>query len=432
MTNASDTNEKGTVIVGGGVHGTHLAARLLEETPLDHDDLRIVEPHERLLGPFRENALACGMDAFRSSYVHHLGTEPNGLEAYAEAADREDELVPTVDYPPRPTVDLFFDHARSVIEGHGLESVHRVAAVERVRDRGGSGVLLETTTGTVPARTCVLTIGHGGRYRRPEWANALEDVAHVWDGFDPERDVAETIVVGGGITAGHLARELTATEQVTLLTRHPLEWELSEADPRWINWFHIESRLHGHPVGSKERYETATDARRSATMPPYFYHEIDSRLADGQLRIEQGAVADADTEGGRVTLALEYGERLAADRVVLATGFRPPFDHPLLDRLGDDLGVERGYRGMPMLDDRTLAWRREGGAPAPVYVSGPLALGTVGPLAPTIAGARTAAERIVPAIHARLVETGSVPFDRSTHSDPIAKRRGSGSSADGG
>ena len=431
MTNGSETDEKAAVIVGGGIHGAHIAIRLLEETPLDHGNLLIIDPHDRLLGSFRAKARACGMDVLRSSFVHHLESEPSGLEVYAETNGREDELVPTVDYPPRPTIDLFADHARSVIEAHDLESVHRVATVERVHERHDRpGVRVETSTDTVLTRTCVLAIGHGGRYRRPEWTKHLDNVTHVWGGFDRGRDVGDTIVVGGGITAGHLVRELTETEPVTLLTRHPLEWELSEADPRWINWSHIEARLHTHPVGSKARYETAAAARRSATMPPYFYHEIDSRLAEGQLRIEQGEIIDASTEAGRVALTLEYDDRLVADRVVLASGFQPVFDHPFVGRLRNDLGVDCGFCDMPVLDDRTLAWCRETGETTPVYVSGPLAVGTVGPLAPTIAGARTAAERIIPAIRTQLGQAHFSPPKQHVQRDPADPRRKPGGSTD--
>lgn len=419
MTEIPETDDKKVAIVGGGVHGTHTAARLLDETALGSDDILIFEPRKRLLGSFREKARACGMEVLRSSFTQHVGTEPYSLEEYAETNDREDELVPTVDYPPRPTVDLFLDHARDVIETYGLESVHREETVERIRDRDGPGLRIETSEGAVHARTCVLAVGHGGRYRYPDWATGLDAAKHVWDGFDAEDDSEHTAVVGGGITAAHLACELTETEEVTLLTRHSLEWEIPEADPHWINWFHIESELHGYPPGSKERYETAVDSRRSATIPPYFYPRIESRLADGRLRIGQVEVADAGHEDGRVVLTLEYGDRLVADRVVLATGFEPVFDHPFVERLRNDLGLESGYRDLPVLEDETLAWCYEGQGTAPVYVSGQLALGTVGPLAATVAGARTAAERTVPAVRERLTGTGSAPAERPARTDPV-------------
>lgn len=387
------------VIVGGGIHGTYLANTLRETTDFDTIDLALVDPNDRLLASFREKAEACGMPALRSAYVQHLGTEPFGLREFAEERDREDELVSTVDYPDRPSLELFLDHAEHVIDANDLASLHRQATVEAIRKRpDGPGFRLETTDGLLDARTCVLAIGHGGRYRYPDWANELDGVEHVWDGFDPDADVEETIVVGGGTTAGRLACTLTETQSVTLLTRHALEWETAEAEPPWVTWRHIETELHSHPPGSKARFDTATEARYSATMPPYLYHELDSRLDEGTLALESGEVEVAHDNDDGVQLCLDHGTWLTADRIVLATGFESVFDHPFVERVGNELALERGYRGMPVLDDETLAWRTEGGEPIQLYVTGRLALGSVGPYAANIPGARRATDRIAPAI----------------------------------
>ena len=56
---------------------------------------------------------------------------------------------------------------------------------------------------------------------------------------------------------------------------------------------------------------------------------------------------------------------------------------------------------MPVLGDDTLAWQRDDSGFVPLYVSGTLALGTVGPYAPNIPGARRAGDRIVAAITRR-------------------------------
>lgn len=387
------------VIVGGGIHGTFLANALRETTDIDTGDLALVDPNDCLLVSFREKAEACGMPALRSAYVQHLGTEPFGLREFAEERDRGDELVSTVDYPDRPSLELFLDHAEHVIDADDLGSLHRQATVETIRERpDGPGFRLETTDGLLDARTCVLAIGHGGRYRYPDWTNELHGVEHVWDGFDPDVDVEETIVVGGGTTAGRLACTLTETQSVTLLTRHALEWETAEAEPPWVTWRHIEKELHSHPPGSKARFDTATEARYSATMPPYLYHELDSRLDERTLALESGEVEVAHDNDDGVQLCLDHGTWLTADRIVLATGFEPVFGHPFVERVGNELALERGYRGMPVLDDETLAWRTEDCEPTQLYVTGRLALGTVGPYAANIPGARRAAERIVSGI----------------------------------
>ncbi|WP_255193033.1 FAD/NAD(P)-binding protein [Natronobeatus ordinarius] len=391
-------------IVGGGIHGTYLSQRLLEDGGLDRDEIAIVDPHDRLLESFRRKARACEMDELRSTFVHHVGTEPFGLESFAEARDREDELRPTPGYPRRPSLSLFLDYADYVIDGNGLDELHRRAAVETIRERADGGLVLETDEGPIRARHCALAIGHGGRYRVPAWAESVEGIDHVWDGFDPDEPAAETVVVGGGITAGQLATCLAERESVTLLARHPFEREITEADPRWINWNHVASHLHVHPPGSQARLRVVRDARNDATVPPYVHDRIEAAVDAGRLTVRRGEVESARAVDDSVRLVLADGGCLETDRVVLATGFAPVFDHPFVERVADELGLERGYRGMPVLEDRTLAWRRVDGDPSSVFVTGALAAGTVGPLAGNVAGARRAAERIAATLERRRLD----------------------------
>ncbi|QFU82739.1 FAD/NAD(P)-binding protein [Natronorubrum aibiense] len=396
------------VIVGGGIHGTYVCQRLLEDTTLEREDLLIVDPHGRLLESFRRKADACEMDELRSTFVHHIGTEPFGLESFAESRCRTDELLPTPGYPQRPTLSLFLDYADYVIEGTGLERLHRQASVDAIRrTERGDGLVLETTAAdgagsseAIRTRNCVLAIGHGDRYRQPAWADGVDPIIHVWDGFDPETPAEETIIVGGGITAAQLATCLAEREReaVTLCSHHELETATSEADPRWINWNHIESQLHRHPPGSKARSDIVREARNDATVPQTLLERLESAADDGPLSVRYGDVRSAREVDGQVRLLLENGGCLSADRVVLATGFAPVADHPFVDRLASELGLERGYRGMPVLDDETLAWSRADGGESSVFVTGALAAGTVGPFAGNIAGARRAADRLTGAI----------------------------------
>ncbi len=398
------------VIVGGGIHGTYVCQRLLEDTTLERDEVLVVDPHERLLESFRRKANACEMDELRSTFVHHIGTEPFGLESFAEGRGRTDELLPTPGYPQRPTLSLFLDYADYVIEGNDLERLHRQASVDAIRrTECGDGLVLETTAAdgagsseAIRTRNCVLAIGHGGRYRKPAWADGVDSVTHVWDGFDPETPAEETIVVGGGITAAQLATCLAERdrEAVTLCSRHELETATSEADPRWINWNHIENHLHRQPAGSQDRYEIVRAARNDATVPQTLLARLESVADDGPLSVRYGDVCFAREVGGQVRLLLETGGCLSADRAVLATGFAPVFDHPFVDRVASELGLERGYRGMPVLDDETLAWSRADGGESSLFVTGALAAGTVGPFAGNIAGARRAADRLTGAIAA--------------------------------
>ncbi len=388
------------VIVGGGIHGTSLLQRLLDETALDREDVLVVDPHDRLLASFRRKARACEMDELRSTFVNHVGTEPFGLETFAESRDRADELLPTPGYPRRPSLSLFLDHAEYVIDRRELAALHRQTAVEAIRESDGPGgsLVLETTDGRIRTRNCVLAIGHGGRYRIPEWAEGIDAISHVWDGFDSDEPADETIVVGGGITAAQLATCLAERERVTLLARHELEEATIEADPRWINWNHIERQLHRYPAGSRERLDTIRDARNDGTIPPRLFDRVEAATNDGRLSIRHGDVESARVVDGQVRLLSPNAGCCSADRVALATGFEPVFEHPFVGRIAATLGLERGYRGLPVLDDETLAWQRRSGTGSPIFVTGALAASAVGPFAGNVAGARRSADRITHAI----------------------------------
>ncbi|RDZ33975.1 MULTISPECIES: FAD/NAD(P)-binding protein [unclassified Haloferax] len=401
--NSLDRQPYEYVIIGGGVHGTCVANYLLDEGRFDHEELCLVDPHERLLASFATKARQCGMQTLRSTFVHHIDTEPFSLDSFAEGAHREHELVPTEDYPNRPTLDLFLDHARYVIDRRDIDACHRQSTVTGVTRSRTRGLLrVDTSRGSLDARRVVLAVGLGGQPTVPSWAASLSDaarLAHVWDDdFDPAAAATfdgRTFVVGGGITAAQLACHLSKRTDVTLLSRRGLEVELTEADPQWINWRHIEQEIHSLPPGSAARYDRIRAARHDATIPPY----VARRLADardcGDLDVRCGEIDHAHAADGRLQLRFDDGTTATDVQVVLATGYDPAPEHPLVGTLAESLSLERGANGFPVLNDRTLAWRRTDGADSALYVSGALAEMSVGPFARNVVGGRRAAERLL-------------------------------------
>ena len=197
------------VIIGGGIHGTCLANYLLAEGEYSHQDICLVEPSERLLASFATKARQCGMRTLRSTFVHYIDTEPFSLESFAEGAGREAELVSTENYPNRPTLELFLDHARYVIDRRDIDECHLQSRVTGVTRTGaGDRLEVQTDAGSREARHVVLAIGLGGQPTIPTWVTLLPDNAplvHVWDDeFDPTtaaKFAGQMFVVGGGITA---------------------------------------------------------------------------------------------------------------------------------------------------------------------------------------------------------------------------------------
>lgn len=387
------------VVVGGGVHGTYVARELLE-AGVERDALAIVDPHGRLLASFRRKARACGMETLRSNYVQHVGPSPFGLETFAKACGREDELVPTRNSQRRPTVELFLDYADHVIERFGLDGLVREATVTDVRREGDLAV--ETTDGTLRTRRLVLAVGPG-EPARPGWTREHDRVEHVWDrAVEPAERVdadEDVVVVGGGTTAATTATALAETAgTVTLWSRQPLREALREADPRWLNWNHIEREVHVHPPGSSARYERIRAARNDGTVPPYLRRELEETPG---IERQQGEIRGVRAAGGGLVVAGAGTIRRAVDRVLLATGFEPVQNGSFVARLAESLSLARGFRGLPVLCDETLAWRTCAGERSNVFVTGALAEGTVGPYAGNVPGARRAAERLVAVATAR-------------------------------
>jgi len=405
-TNCSGTESAGRqpyeyVVVGGGIHGTCLANYLLDDGGYTHDEIRILEPRDKLLASFERKARQCGMETLRSTFVQHIDTEPFSLESFADGAGREAELVAADDYPNRPTLDLFLDHARAVVDRADIDDCHRQTRAVGI-DESDGGLHVETPESTLKARRVVLALGLGAGPTRPEWATGLSDdapVTHVWnDAFDPSTAAAfdgETYVVGGGITAGQLACTLSEQTSVTLLSRHQLKIAISEADPYWLNWRHLERELHALPPGSQARHDRIRAARNDGTIPPYVERRLDEARDCGALDVRIGEIVCANASENGLLLRFADGTTDANAQVILATGLDPVPEHPLVSTVAESLSLQRGTNRFPVLDDRTLAWQRADGSASAVYVSGALAEPTVGPFARNVVGARRVAERLL-------------------------------------
>ena len=95
-------------IVGGGIHGVHIALRLLEEGGVSRDRLRIVDPADRLLTRWHECTRVTGMQYLRSSSVHHLATDAYALRRFAKSHRTRGAGQYAHPYD-RPSLELFDD-----------------------------------------------------------------------------------------------------------------------------------------------------------------------------------------------------------------------------------------------------------------------------------------------------------------------------------
>lgn len=384
------------LVIGGGLHGVHLAVRLLAEAGVAPDGLRLLDPAPRLLARWGQCTANTGMRHLRSPAVHHLDVEPLSLLQFAGATAHGGELDDEQFTPPynRPSLDLFARHSQAVIARHGLDGLHIQARAERV-ELFGDGARVHLDSGNaLTARRVLLALGASQQPRWPAWAIDLRDggvaIQHVFEpGFDlvPDRWPARLAVIGGGISAAQVALRLAdAARVVHLISRHAVREHAFDSDPGWVGPKYM--RGFTATKSLRARREAITGARHTGSMPPDVHRALQAAVGAGRITMHVGPVR-ARARGHRAEVVV--GDTpLEVDGVLLATGFdgaRP--GGALVDALVHDHHLPCAACGYPIVD-RHLRWHDA------LCVTGPLAELEVGPVARNIAGARRAAERIVP------------------------------------
>jgi thioredoxin reductase len=289
----------------------------------------------------------------------------------------------------------------------GLEEV-QVKSVER----GGGEFTLQLENGEMAhARRVVLAVGIGPFKHVPESLGRLPGgfVSHSFDHHDLARfSGARVAVVGGGSSAIDLAGLLRERGcDVTLVSRRASLKFSGGAGPRSGTQLSLWRRIR-HPssgLGPGLRSRFSTDA-------PLLIHALPKRLRLEFVRRHLGPAASgvmkdkvigrvpllldrelaaAAIEGGRVTLSLRDREgrfeALQVDHVIAATGFR--IDVRRLDCLSPSLRKEIAvFEQTPVLSSSF-----ETSVPG-LYVTGPAAAASFGPLLRFSFGARYAARRL--------------------------------------
>jgi len=387
------------LIIGGGIHGVHIAARLIGEAGVAPEALRIVDPGERLLARWRACTASTGMSFLRSPSVHHLDLNPHSLQRFAGRRRNRQLGLFALPYE-RPAIELFDAHCDQVVESFGLQDLH-------IRDRAVTssvdcdGVYVRLSSGSeVAARNLVLAIGASEQPRWPDWApRGHPRVRHVFEpGFEVWPGSTGTVtVVGGGITAGQVAlRLLDESHRVHLVSRHPLREHQFDSDPGWLGPKLMTS--FGRERDHDRRRAMINEARHRGSVPPDVGRPLKREIRNGRLGWHEGAVEGLDAGPDGLELQLSTGELVEAEHVLLATGFashRP--GGPMVDDLIASASLPCARCGYPIVDS-ALRWHPR------VHVSGPLAELELGPAARNIAGARRAAARLVDAVR----------FDRSS------------------
>ena len=381
------------LIVGGGVHGTHLAHVLVDALGVTRDRLRVLDPNPQPLAQWDRLTANVDMTYLRSTSVHHLALHPDDLLRFGSRL--QGLPVPPFAHPyARPAHALFQAHCRHVCATHRLDELFTQGAAQGLA-RCAGGWRVQTEQGSLEARRVLLAIGRTW-LNWPGWASAVQagggSVHHIF-----QQDflaaglpaLARFVVVGGGITAAQVALQLAhrAPGSVTLLMRHPIRENDFDADAGWFGPKFLDGFQATACYG--QRRQMIGTARFRGSIPPAIARAVREAAGRGLLALRQGEVASASVGAqGATRLRLADGGQIEADQIILATGFDPTRPgHEWLDRAIAAHNLPCAACGYPIVD-QTLCW-----APG-LYVSGALAELEIGPIAANIAGARHAARRL--------------------------------------
>jgi thioredoxin reductase len=387
------------LIIGGGIHGVHVAHRLLQQTPLTRDDIRILDPHDELLHAWRRCTRNCGMRYLRSPSVHHIDIDPFSLDRYALLPENRSDtnfIAPK----DRPSVELFDRHCQMVIDNHRLESLHVRGRALEIHNHI-THVSVATTAGTIHARRVLLAPGMGEQPFWPSWAIRLKDqgtmVGHVFDSdfcLDDLQAKGPVAVIGAGISGAQLSLRIAEKQDdaVFLISRKAIQVIDFDFDPGWLGPKHLE-RFCRQSIDQR-RLEIMA-ARAKGSVPRDVKQALENATAQNRLTCIVDDITDATDQTGSALLIGRKGQ-YDCQTIVLATGFtekRP--GNGFMDQVIKEFDLKTAACGFPVTAP-SLKWHER------IFVTGPLSELQIGPSARNIAGSRHSGRRITDALNAEL------------------------------
>jgi FAD-NAD(P)-binding len=407
-------------IVGAGPHALTLVTHLLQKKKSMRGRFLAFDPSGTWMKRWHHQFATFEIPHLRSPAVHQPDPNPHALRTFA--APRPDELIAPYDLPG---TQLFRDFCQETVRRWQLADCVYPAQVVRVEPTfvGGSGAFalaiaspaenrdrarfcLHLSNGqTIIARRVVIANG-GAVPNLPEWVGQVSPNypqdrllhSHQVDLRGLHLQGERVLIVGGGLTSGHLA--LGAVQrgaQVLLMSRRNVYGKLFDADPGWIGpkylkGFWAEPDLH-------TRWQMIQQARNGGSMTPMVLSQLRRLEREGKIEFyEQCGVSQAkwSDKGWQIhcdNLAVhECIHHQNINRIWVATGSQlDARNHPLLHDVLAAHPIEV-VNGLPVVDEH-LRWQG-----CELFIMGGLAALRVGPAARNLSGARAASDRIVPAL----------------------------------
>ncbi|MGG4491165.1 FAD/NAD(P)-binding protein [Metabacillus idriensis] len=380
-------------IIGGGVQGVTMATFLLQSYKTTFDKLRIIDPNSGPLENWERCTQAISMPFLRSPSVHHIEVNPFGLERFAKQMHGESFYGRF----KRPSLSIFKQHCDHLFKDLNMKECWiqgRVKEVQKTDDEWkvdyGSGNMITT-------KNIVIAIGIGEQPHWPDWAIRLKEgsshIHHVFENdFNIEALSGPIVIVGGGMTAAHLANKMATAfpGDVKVVKRHPFRIKLFDSDPGWLG--PKKQRSFRADPNYASRRKKIIEARHRGSITQDLHMKLHHLKRRGLLDWVDDEITTFKKIDEGIVLITKDGKEIFTQSVVLATGFNPTLPGsewiiPLIKREQ----LKCADCGYPIVTDY-LKWG-EG-----LYVTGALAELQIGPIARNISGARQAAEQIVSSI----------------------------------
>ncbi|WP_175561183.1 FAD/NAD(P)-binding protein [Hydrococcus rivularis] len=378
-------------IVGAGPQALTLVTHLLQKRAKFRNRFLVFDPSGTWLSRWRHQFAAQKIPHLRSPAVHHPDPNPYALRAFAE--NRPHELFPPYDLPG---TQLFEDFCGEVIRRWQLENCIYPEKVVEILPHKHRFQLILAAGESIIARRVILATGKGIP-QFPEWVNRIpspypsERLCHSSQIDLRSLHLAgeKILIIGGGLTSGHLAMGAIAQNaNVFLMARRTWQEKLFDADPGWLG----PKYLKGFAAESNwyRRWELIQQARNGGSMTPAMMLQLRRLSREGKITLkERCEIVGAIWQDSHWLVKCANGDVYECDRIWLATGTK--FDcqqNPLLEDMLAAYPTEI-VNGLPVLDEYLRLPGSE------FFLMGALAALQVGPVARNLSGGRMASDRIV-------------------------------------
>ena len=385
-------------IVGAGPHALTLVTHLLQKRKKYRHKIIVFDPSATWMSQWRQQFAAQEIPHLRSPAVHHPDPDPFSLRRFAE--NRPNELFPPYDLPG---TKLFQEFSQDVVSRWQLEDKVYKASVTNIAPityRGNPQFRVELDDGNSAIARQVVMANGGGKPQLPEWAKKIPTPypnqrlchSHQVDLQGLRLRGEKVLIIGGGLTSGHLAvGALKRGANVALMVRRQLKEKLFDAEAGWLGPKYLKG--FSAETDWQKRWQLIQQARDGGSMTPAMMTQLRRYQHQDELSIfEECQIVGADFVGDRWQLKCDDGMMWEGDRIWLATGTKLDVtQQPILKEVLHTHPLEI-VNGLPVLDEY-LRW-----SGCKLFIMGGLAALQVGPVARNLSGARMASSRIVSAV----------------------------------